>query len=88
MLKGHLTIEVFDKDGKLKQREEGDNIITNYSRDWMSVCWTNPLLRIAYPLFNPVYASDINENFKGILLFKELCTEDKNNYFNQIIFIF
>lgn len=85
MLKGHLTIEVFDKNGKLKQREEGDNIITNYSRDWMNVCWTNPLLRMAYPLFNPVYASDINENFKGILLFKELCTEDKNNYFNQIM---
>ena len=85
MLKGHLTIEVFDKNGKLKQREEGDNIITNYSRDWMNVCWTNPMLRMAYPLFNPVYASDINENFKGILLFKELCTEDKDNYFNQIM---
>lgn len=85
MLKGHLTIEVFDKNGKLKQKEEGDNIITNYSRDWINVCWTNPMLRIAYPLFNPVYASDINENFKGILLFKELCTEDKDNYFNQIM---
>ena len=31
MLKGHLTIEVFDKNGKLKQKEVVVNIITNYS---------------------------------------------------------
>lgn len=85
MLKGHLTIEVFDKDGKLKQKEEGDNIITNYSRDWMNICWTNPIVRMAYPTYNPVYASDIIENFRGILLFKELCSENKDIYFTHIM---
>lgn len=89
MLKGKLEIDVYDKDGNLKQHEEGENLITNHSYDLIKNSLANKDLNIlltdASNYSSKLYATDIIPEFEGILLFDNLLIEDENNYFNQLM---
>lgn len=85
MLKGLIDIKVYDKDGKLKQHETGENLITNLSGDILKTIFGDINFRMMGYRTNPVYMSDIQDNFQGILLFNNLLIEDKENYFKQLM---
>lgn len=85
-LKGEVKIELFDKNGKLKQVEIGENIITNAPFDLIKATFSDVNARIlaGQSSISPLYATNIVNNFNGILLLDSLLLEDKNNYFEQI----
>ena len=89
MLKGKLEIDVYDKDGNLKQHEEGENLITNHTYDLIKNSLANKDLNILLTdssnISSKLYATNIIPEFEGILLFDNLLIEDENNYFNQLM---
>lgn len=86
-LKGILDIKVYDKDGKLKQHETEENMITNASLNILKNEFTSPDLRIlrGNNSISPALNSNLISHFEGILLFNELLVENKDNYFKQLL---
>ena len=85
MLKGLLDIKVFDKNGKLKQHEKGENLITDLSVDTLKTVFGDVNLRMMGFRTNPAWWGNIQDNYQGILLFNNLLIEDKTNYFKQLM---
>lgn len=88
MLKGKLEIDIYDKDGNLKQHEEGENLITNHTYDLLKNALANKdfnVLLTDSSNLSKLFVTDLTPEFEGILLFNNLLIEDADNYFKQLM---
>ena len=85
MLKGILDIKVYDENHNLKQHETGENLITNYTADFLKQIYGNPDLRMLGWEAKPILMSDAKYPFNGILLLGNRLAENADNYFTQIV---
>ena len=81
-IKGTVDIKVFDKNGKLKQHETGENMITNYYKDilasYFDPVWRTLLSTDKSPFLD--INKTITKHSKGILLFGNKLIENADNY--------
>lgn len=86
-IKGIVDIKVFDKNGKLKQHETGENMITNYYKDllasYFDPVWRTLLSTDKSPFLN--INKTITKHSKGILLFGNKLIENADNYMDQLV---